>query len=61
MKKNLFNIDINNSSNANGLQSLEVCEPCASECKKINRRINDRKLSNLKDEEIAHILYPFRI
>jgi hypothetical protein len=59
VKKNLFNIDINNSSNANGSQSLKACEPCASECKKINKKINGRKLSDIKDEEVAHILSPF--
>ncbi len=60
MKKNLFNIDKNNSSDANVSQSLRACEPCALECKKISRRINDRRLSDLRDEEIAHILYPFK-
>ena len=61
MKRNLFNIDKNNPSNANGLQSDKVCEPCASECKKIDKKINGRELSNLKDEDIAHILYPFKL
>tara|TARA_B100001142_G_scaffold169794_1_gene169370 strand:+ start:464 stop:646 length:183 start_codon:yes stop_codon:yes gene_type:complete len=57
VKKNLFNI--NNNSSKNGSQSLKACEPCASECEKINRKINDRKLSELENEEVAHILYPF--
>ena len=47
-KKNLFEIDYNKSS--------EVCNPCASECKKINLKINNRKLSELKTEEVTHIL-----
>ena len=59
MKKNLFNIDLNYSSKADGSYSLKTCEPCASECEKINKKINDRKLSDIKDEEVAHILFPF--
>ena len=38
---------------------LKACEPCASECKKISKKINDRKLSDIKKEEVAHILSPF--
>ena len=59
MKKNLFNIDLDNSSEATGSSSLKACEPCATECKKINRKINGRKLSDIKDAEVAHILSPF--
>ena len=51
MKQNLFNINYNNST--------KVCEPCALECKKINRKINNRKLSEVKNEEVAHILNIF--
>ena len=51
MKKYLFKVDYNKSS--------EACDPCASECKKINRKINERKLSELKEEDIAHILNIF--
>ena len=42
-----------------GLQSQKACDPCAAECEKINRKINNRKLSDIKDEEVAHILSPF--
>ena len=59
MKKNLFNIDLNNPSDVSGTQSLNVCEPCASECKKINKKINGRKLSDIKKEEVAHIFSLF--
>ena len=59
MKKNLFNIDLDNSSEAKGSSSLKACDPCAAECKKINKKINDRKLSDIKDDEVAHILSPF--
>ena len=50
-KKNLFEIDYNKSSKA--------CDPCASECKKINLKINNRKLSELKNDEVSHILKIF--
>jgi len=59
VKKNLFNTDLNNSSDVYGSHSLKACEPCASECKKISRKINYRKLSEMKDDEVAHILSPF--
>ena len=45
MKKNLFDINYNNSS--------KTCEPCLSECKKINNKINNRKLSEIKNEEVT--------
>ena len=51
MKKNLLDIDYNNSSKA--------CEPCLLECKKINNKINNRKLSEIKDGEVPHILNIF--
>ena len=63
MKKNLFNIYKNNSSSVNdqshGSQVQETCEPCSLECEKMNMKINNRKLSDIKDEEVAHILSPF--
>ena len=59
MKKNLFNIDLDNSSDEYGIHSLKACEPCASECKKINKKINGRKLSEIKEEEVTHIFSPF--
>ena len=50
-KKNLFQVDLNKSS--------KVCDPCALECKKINEKINNRKLSELENNEVAHILNIF--
>ena len=61
MKKNLFNIDLNNSSNEDGSFSLKTCEPCASECKKINKKIKGRKLSSIKNKEVPHLLKVFNI
>ena len=59
MKKNLFNIDLDKSSDVYGSQSLKACDPCAAECEKINRKINNRKLSDIKDDEVISALTPF--
>ena len=59
MKKNLSSTNYNNSS-ADKV-TLKACDPCATECKKINVKINGRKLSELKVEEVPHILSPFNI
>jgi len=60
MKKNLFNFDNNNSSNANGSQVGQItCEPCANECKKIEIKINNRKLSDIKHQEIDRLISVF--
>ena len=47
----LLDIDYNKSSNS--------CDPCASECKKIDKKVNNRKLSQLKDDEVSYILKVF--
>jgi len=61
MKKNLFYFDKNNSSNANGsLVGQITCEPCSSECEKIKRKINNRKLSEIEKDEALDILTPFK-
>ncbi len=51
IKKNLFDIDYNNSS--------KTCEPCLLECNKINNKTNNRKLSEIKDAEAPHMLNIF--
>ena len=62
MKKNLFYFDNNNSSDANGsLVGQITCEPCASACENIKKKINNRKLSDIKDDEVSYILSPFNI
>jgi hypothetical protein len=58
VKKNLFNISFN-STEKDYSRSLKACDPCASECEKVNKKINNRKLSKLKNEEVAHILNVF--
>ena len=50
-KKFMSNIDLNKSSKA--------CSPCHTECKKINKRINDRKLSEIETKEVPHLLKVF--
>ena len=60
MKKNVFNFDNNNSSNTSGSQVGQItCEPCANECKKIEIKINNRKLSDIKNEEIDRLINVF--
>ena len=62
MKKDLFNFNKNNSSNASGSQVGQItCEPCATECENIKKKINNRKLSDIKDDEVSYILSPFNI
>ena len=62
MKKNLFTFDLNNSSDERGLHGGQItCEPCSLEVKKINSKINNRKLSDLKDEDVTDVISPFKI
>jgi len=50
-KKFMSNIDYN--------KSTKVCPACFEEYKKINKRINNRKLSEIKDKEIPHLFEAF--
>ena len=50
-KKFISDIDYNKSSQA--------CSPCNLECKKIDKRVNNRKLSELSAKEVPHILKVF--
>jgi hypothetical protein len=56
VKKNLFDINLDNSSNVSGSNSLKTCEPCTSECEKINKKINGRKLKDINRELRYQIL-----
>ena len=61
MKKNLFNFRLSNSSNESGsLEGQITCEPCSSECEKIKKKINNRKLSEIEKDEALDILTPFK-
>tara|TARA_B100000780_G_C20954513_1_gene380831 strand:+ start:128 stop:298 length:171 start_codon:yes stop_codon:yes gene_type:complete len=50
-KKFISDIDYNKSSKG--------CPACSDECKKIDKRINNRKLSEIKTLEVPHILKVF--
>jgi len=50
-KKFMSDIDLNKSASA--------CPTCAEECEKINKRVNNRKLSEIKEKEIPHLLKVF--
>ena len=52
-KEFIQEIDLNKSS--------EACPTCASECEKINNRINGRELSDLETKEVPQILKVFNI
>ena len=47
----MSDIDFNKSSQA--------CSPCNQEVEKINKRINKRKLEEIKSEEVPHLLKVF--
>ncbi len=47
----MSDIDYNKSSKA--------CPACSKECKKINSRVNNRKLSEISTKEVPHILKVF--
>ena len=60
MEKNLFNFDNNNSSNASGSQVGQItCKPCVNECKKIEIKINNGKLMDIKHQEIDRLISVF--
>ena len=62
MKKNLFNFDLDNSSETSGsLVGQITCEPCSSECEKIKNKINNRKLSEIDKSDIDRITKVFDI
>ena len=50
-KKFMSDIDLNKSSSA--------CSPCKQECEKINKRLNRRKLEEIKSKEVSHLLKVF--
>jgi hypothetical protein len=50
-KKFISDFDYNNSA--------EACPACSEECKKIEKRINKRNLSEINNEEVAYIFSPF--
>ena len=59
--KVIFRVREGDTSNESGsLEGQITCEPCSSECEKIKNKINNRKLSDIKDDEVLSILTPFK-
>jgi hypothetical protein len=50
-KRNSLNFDYNKSS--------RTCDPCFSECKKIEKKMNNRKLTEIKCDEIDQFINIF--
>ena len=50
-KRFISEVDLNKSSKA--------CFPCNLECEKINKRVNNRKLTEIKTEEVPQIIKVF--
>ena len=50
-KKFMSEIDLNKSSSA--------CSPCNEECKKINDRLNKRKLEEIEPKEVPQLFRVF--
>ena len=61
MKKNLFNSALSNSSDKSGSHEGQItCGPCSLEVEKMQSKINNRKLSEIKKDEALDILTPFK-
>ena len=62
MKKNLFDFNLYNSSVKDvSFEGQITCEPCSSECERIKRKINNRKLSEIKKNDIDHVINVFDV
>ena len=60
MTKNLFNFNLDISPSNNSFLAVQItCEPCLSQCEKIKKRINNRKLSEIKKDDIDHVINVF--
>jgi|TARA_Y100001970_G_scaffold189350_1_gene230189 hypothetical protein len=46
-------------SDFNYNKSAKACPTCSEECKKIEKRINKRNLSEIDNKEVPHILKLF--
>jgi len=49
--KNLFDINYN--------KSAKPCNPCIDVCKKVNKKVNERKLSTVSNNEMKELLKVF--
>ena len=60
MKKNLFDFNLSISqNNSSSLEGQITCEPCLSECEKIKKKINNRKLSEIGNDDIDRVINVF--
>ena len=60
MRKNLFDFNLSISQkNSSSLEGQITCEPCLSECEKIKKKINNRKLSDIKNNDIDRVINVF--
>jgi len=60
VKKNLFDFNLSISqNNSSSLEGQITCEPCLSECEKIKKKINNRKLSDIKNNDIDRVINVF--
>ena len=60
MRKNLFDFNLSISQkNSSSLEGQITCEPCLSECEKIKKKINNRKLSEIKNNDIYRVINVF--
>ena len=60
MKKNLFDFNLSISqNNSSSLEGQITCELCLSECEKIKKKINNRKLSEIKNNDIDRVINVF--
>ena len=44
-----------------GSYDQETCEPCSLECKKMKSKINNRKLSEIKKDDIDQVINVFSL
>ena len=60
MRKNLFDFNLSISQkNSSSLECQITCEPCLSDCEKIKKKINNRKLSEIKNNDIDRVINVF--
>ena len=49
--KNLFGVNYN--------KSAKLCNPCMNACKKVNKKVNGRKLSTVSNNEMKELIKAF--
>ena len=60
MRKNLFNFNLDISPGNNGSPESQItCEPCLSQCEKIKKKINNRELSEIENNDIDRVINVF--